>query len=95
MKTIVVKFYLPLKGKLYDLEDDHRQYCITSNNFLMAIKYTLDDMPGDRANCGTCTYRGPGCVRMRKDLKEGVRNSCTCNIDGYVYRCTYYEGKFM
>lgn len=60
---------------------------------MAAIRYTLDDMPSDKPNCGNCTYRGAGCARARKDLKDGVRNSCTGNIDGYVYRCVNYQGR--
>ena len=57
------------------------------------IKYTIDDLPNDRPNCGNCTYRGTGCARATARLKDGVRNSCTGNVDGYVYRCVNYQGR--
>ena len=32
---------------------------------------TLDDFPGDRANCATCTRKGGACPRREKRYPNG------------------------
>ena len=61
--------------------------------FVVMVKFTLEDFSEYKENCGNCTYRGVGCVRKTAKYKDGVRNSCTGNIDGFVYKCVWYQGQ--
>ena len=37
----------------------------------MTAQLTLDDFPGDRANCATCTRKGGACPRREKRYPNG------------------------
>lgn len=55
---------------------------------------TIEDFPGDKANCGNCTRKGGACARNEKRYPNGYIKSMTGGIGGIIYKCVNYTGRF-
>ncbi len=57
---------------------------------------TLEDLPSNKRNCGTCTRQGGSCARSKsKNSSNGyIKSSVTNEISGMICCCPHYTGRY-